>query len=108
MVGWTDETLSWENHHGSGRLHVHKMYHLPEPREENTPPSSGAQGLLCFSSSDSFILPDSQAVTMVLPTAHLNSIRLSLHVSVISVLSCHSLNLFITLNGARALYGKAE
>lgn len=49
MVELTDETLSWENHHGSGRLHVQKMYHLPEQREENTPPFSGAQGLLCFS-----------------------------------------------------------
>lgn len=92
MVGWTDETLSWENYHGSGRLHVHKMYHLPEQREENTPPSSGAQGLLCFF-TEFFILSDSQAATMVLPTAHLNSIRLRLHVSalesVISVLSCH-------------------
>lgn len=48
-----------------------------------------------------FILPDSQAVAMVLPTAHLNSIRLSLHMStlesVISDLSCHSFNLFIML-----------
>lgn len=89
MVGWTDETLSWENHHGSGRLHVHKMYHLPEQREENKPPSSGAQGLLCFF-MEFFILSDSQAATMVLPTAHLNSIRLRLHVSALESQSSQS------------------